>query len=121
MERDPAYLLDMLQACREAQELTSSLTWETFEQSKLHQYALVKVIEIIGETARAVSDEAKARHPEIPWPAIIAMRNHLIHRYFRIDLQRVWDVLQNHLAPLAAQLEPLVPPEDEADAAPQQP
>jgi uncharacterized protein with HEPN domain len=111
MQRDPAYLLDMLQAAREAQWLCAGLTWQEFEGSRLHQYALVKVIEIIGEAARAVSEETKAAHPEIPWTPIIDMRNHLVHRYFRIDLPRVWDVLQNHLTPLIAQLEPLVPPE----------
>ena len=39
------------------------------------------------------------------------MRNHLVHRYFRIDLPLVWDVICNHIAPLITQLEPLVPPE----------
>ncbi len=111
MQRDPAYLLDMLQAAREAQRLSAGLTWDQFQQSTLHQYALVKVVEIIGEAARAVSEETKAAHPEIPWQPIIDMRNHLVHRYFRIDLPRVWDVVQNHLAPLVAQLEPLVPPD----------
>jgi len=111
MERDPAYLLDMLQAARDAQALCAGLTWESFQASKLHQYALVKILENIGEAARAISDEAKAAHPAIPWPAIIGMRNHLVHRYFRIDLPVVWDVLQNHVGPLIAQLEPIVPPE----------
>lgn len=111
MERDPAYILDILQAAREARSLASGLTWETFQRSKLHQYALVKLIEIVGEAARALSDETKAANPGIPWPAIIGMRNHLVHRYFRIDLDVVWDVLQNHLPPLITQLTPLVPEE----------
>ena len=111
MERDPAYLLDMLQAARNVQELSAGLTWEVFQQSKLHQFALVKLIEIIGEAGRAITQETKTAHPEIPWIAIIDMRNHLVHRYFNIDLERVWDVVQDHIAPLIAQLEPLVPPE----------
>ncbi|MCI0409886.1 MAG: DUF86 domain-containing protein [Acidobacteria bacterium] len=111
MDRDPAYLLDMLNAAREVQALSQGLTCEAFQQSKLHQYALVKLIEIIGEAARAITEETKAAHPEIPWVPIIDMRNHLIHRYFRIDLPRVWDVVENHIAPLIAQLEPLVPPD----------
>jgi uncharacterized protein with HEPN domain len=111
MERDLAYLLDMLLAARDVQALSAGLTEETFQQSKLHQYALVKLIENIGEEARAISEETKTEHPEIPWAAISAMRNHLVHRYFRIDLVRVWDVVQNHITPLIAQLEPLVPPE----------
>ncbi len=111
----------MLQAAREAQRLSAGLTWEQFQQSRLHQYALVKVIEIIGEAARAISEETKAAQPAIPWVPIIDMRNQLIHRYFRIDLPRVWDVLQNHLAPLIAQLEPLVPPEEPPHVEPTRP
>lgn len=111
MERDPAYLLDMLNAARDVLTLSAGLTEEAFQKSKLHQYGLVKLIEIIGEAARAVSEETKAAHPEIPWIPIIDMRNHLVHRYFRIDLPGVWDVVQNHIAPLMAQLEGLVPPD----------
>lgn len=113
MERDPAYLLDMLRACQKIQKLSEGVTWESFQQSSLHQYALIKLIEIIGEAARAVSEELQTAHPEIPWIAIIDMRNHLIHRYFRIDLPRVWDVVANHIAPLIKLLEPLIPPKPE--------
>lgn len=118
MDRDAAYLLDMLQAAREAQNLSAGLTWDALQQSKLHQYALVKVLEIVGEAARAISEPTKTAHPEIQWIRIIDMRNHLVHRYFRIDLPIVWDVVQNHLAPLIAQLEPLVPPEAPTTGAP---
>ncbi len=121
MERDPAYLLDMLQAAKEAQALSTGLTLEALQASKLHQYALVKVIEIIGEAARAISDETKAANPNIPWPAIIGMRNQLVHRYFNIDLSIVWDVVQNHLAPLIAHLEPVVPAEPPSTPPPDQP
>jgi len=41
---------------------------------------------------------------------MVGMRNHLVHRYFRIDLAILWDVLQNHLAQLIVQLEPIIPP-----------
>jgi uncharacterized protein with HEPN domain len=111
MDRDPAYLLDMLNAAKEIRSLSAGLSEPAFVASKLHQYALVKLIEIIGEAARAISEETKTAHPEIPWVPIIDMRNHLVHRYFRIDLPRVWDVVQNHVPPLIAQLEPLIPPD----------
>jgi uncharacterized protein with HEPN domain len=111
MERDPGYLLDMLLAAREARQLSGGLSWEQFQQSRLHQYALVKLIENIGEAARCISDPTRAANPEIPWTDIVLMRNHLVHRYFRIDLTAVWDVLNNHLPTLMSQLEPLVPPE----------
>lgn len=101
----------MLNAAREVQTLSAGLTWEAFQQSRLHQHALVRLIEVIGEAARAITEETKTTHPGIPWVANIQMRNHLIHRYFRVDLPRVWDVVQNHIPPLIAGLMPLVPPE----------
>ena len=111
MQRDDAYLLDMLNAARDIQRICAGMSWEAFQQSQVHQLAVVKLIENIGEAARAISEQVKTAHPEIPWIPIIDMRNHLIHRYFRIELERVLAVVENHVAPLIAQLEPLVPPE----------
>ena len=74
--------------------------------------ALVKCIEIIGEAAANLSPETKALHPGIPWRTIIAMRNHLIHAYFNIDLDRVWGTVVADVPVLIDQVEPLVPSED---------
>ena len=52
----------------------------------------------------------KDTHPEIPWNDMIGMRNRLIHEYFRINLQTVWDTLQNDIPRLVTLVEPLVPP-----------
>lgn len=109
MPRDPAYLLDMLRAAQELKQICSGLTWAGFQQSTLHQYASVKLIEIIGEAARCISQDVKDAHPEVPWIAISDMRNHLVHRYFKIDQQRVWDVIENHLDPLIANLQVILP------------
>jgi uncharacterized protein with HEPN domain len=71
--------------------------------------ALVKDIEIIGEAASKVSQECQNEHPQIPWHAIIGMRNHLIHAYFNIDLDQVWSTIQGDLHPLIAQLKAVIP------------
>ncbi|MGH7797378.1 MAG: HepT-like ribonuclease domain-containing protein [Candidatus Binatia bacterium] len=60
-----------------------------------------------------MSQEAKDTHPEIPWNDMIGMRNRLIHEYFRINLQTVWDTLQNDIPRLVTLVEPLVPPEND--------
>jgi len=111
MQRDDAYLVDMLLAARRAIRFCEGITWEEFQKNDLHQYAVFKAIEILGEAARLVSDETRNTHPQIPWESIAGMRNRLIHEYFRIHLATVWQTVQEDIPPLVAQLEPLVPPE----------
>ena len=110
MRHDDAYLLDMLLSARDAAEFAAGLTFPQFEQSQLHQNAILKAIEIIGEAAR-ISEETKQAHPGIPWPEIIGMRNRLVHAYFEVDLKRVWKTAQQDIPRLIDIIEPLVPPE----------
>ena len=84
MRRDDAYLLDMLTAAREAISLTSGLTREQFLASRLHQLAVIKLIETIGEAASRVPTAISAAHPEIPWSGIVGMRNRPVHGYFEV-------------------------------------
>ena len=109
MQRDDAYFLDMLLAAHDAMAFTSSLTFLEFETSRLHQNAVVKAIEIIGEAASRVSKNMQSVHPQIPWAEIIGMRNRLVHGYGDIQLDVVWQTVQDDLPNLVAQLEPLVP------------
>lgn len=111
MLRDEALLLDMLLAAHKATRFTQGVDWAKFEKDELVQYAVMHVIQIIGEAATKVSDEFKASHAEIPWQPISGMRHRLVHDYTRIDVPTIWRVVQVHLPPLIAQLAPLVPPE----------
>ena len=112
MWRDNAYLLDILVAARKVLEYSKGVTWEEFQQNDLLQSATMRPLEIIGEVARKISQETKDAHPEIPWDDMIGMRNRLIHEYFRINLQTVWDTVQNDIPRLIALVQPLVPPDD---------
>jgi uncharacterized protein with HEPN domain len=113
MQRDDAYLLDVLIAARKALKFLAGMTWEEFGRSELHQNAVMRPLEIIGEAARRVSQQTRDAHPEIPWEQMIGLRNRLIHEYFRVNLATVWDTVQNDLPRLIALIEPLVPSEDE--------
>lgn len=113
MRRDDIYLLDMLIAARDAQDFVSSLTREEFQASRLHQLAALKALETIGEAAARISEPFREAHSEIPWREIISMRNRLVHAYFEVDFDKVWDTIQNDLPTLIAAIEPLVPPEEE--------
>ena len=114
MPRDDAsYLLDMLLAARDAVGFASGLTFTQFEQSRLHQNAILKAIEIIGEAASRIGTETKHAHPDIPWQEITGMRNRLVHAYFEVNLKRVWDTVQSDLPRLIAHIEPFVPTEEQ--------
>jgi len=111
MWRDDAYLLDILIAARQAVKFRGDLTWEQFRNSSLHQHAIAKTLENIGEAARKVSDEMKAAHLGIPWVPIMSMRNRIAHEYFHLDLLKIWEVVTTDVPVLIAAIEPLVPPE----------
>lgn len=112
MWRDPAFLLDMLLSARDAQRFGHGLRFEQLETSTLHQHAIAKAVELVGEAASRISPQTQAAHPEIAWRQIIGMRNRLVHDYVHLNLNVLWDVLQRDIPALIAQLEPLVPPED---------
>ena len=111
MRRDEAFLLDMLIAAREAASFVSDLSREQFEASRMHQLAVMKALETIGEAAAQVSELTRAAHSEIPWREIVGMRHRLVHGYFEVDLGKVWDTVHHDLPSLIGLIEPLVPPE----------
>ena len=116
MWRDDAYLLDMLLAARKVQEFTQGVGRKQFENDDLIQNAVMRQIQIIGEAARKVSSQCQQTHPEIPWQGVIGMRNRLIHEYFRIIPERVWDVVEKDIPELIRLIEPLVPPDESSEA-----
>ena len=111
MRRDPSYLVDILLAARSAVKFADGLTRQQFEQDALHRYAIMKVVEIVGEAASRLSTEAKDELPEIEWNKVIGMRRRLVHDYFAINYERVLEVVQHDLPKLILKLEAILPPE----------
>lgn len=111
--RDPAYLWDMLEAARTIQEFTANVSLEDYLADRKLQLAVERLIEIVGEAARLVSEELKVQHPEIPWRLIVAQRNILAHDYGEIMQDRIWRVATTRVPELVTLLEPLLPPSDE--------
>jgi len=95
----------MLEAARTAAGFVQGQTRSDLATDRMLAFALVRAIGIIGEAACKVTGETRASCPEVPWPALVAMRNRLIHACFDIDLDRVWDTVADDLPPLVAQLE----------------
>jgi uncharacterized protein with HEPN domain len=66
---------------------------------------LIRLLEIIGEAANAVSEETRRAHPHVPWRKMVGLRNRLIHGYFNVNLHVVWDTLRGDLPDLIPALE----------------
>lgn len=105
---DRVRLRHMLDAASEAVEFAKGKTRADLERDRLLVLGLLKCIEIVGEAAARVSPDVQSRYPRIPWPDIVGMRNRLVHVYFDIDLDRVWDTVEQDLPPLIAALEKIL-------------
>ncbi len=106
-------LRHMLEAAEEAMSFARGLTRADLDGDRRTVLAIVKSVENIGEAASKVSADCRRGLPEIPWPAIVAMRNRLVHVYFAVNLDRVWETITDDLPRLIAEFEKALPSEDE--------
>jgi uncharacterized protein with HEPN domain len=103
----------MLEAAKEALFFTRGKQRKDLDSDRMLTLSIIKAIEMIGEAASKVKEESRNLHPEVPWSSIIAMRNRLIHVYFDVNLDRVWDTITDDLPPLIAILETVMSKEKE--------
>ncbi len=99
----------MLDAAEDALSFVVGREREDLEKDRMLALALVRSNEIIGEVGARVSAEGHAEVPQIPWTEIVAMRNRLIHAYFDVDLDIVWQTVENDLPPLVTALKSVLP------------
>jgi len=97
---DKIRLRHMFDAAREAIEFAGAGRREDLDHDRKLTLALVKDIEIIGEAAYQISEATRRELPEIPWEDIIGMRHRLVHAYFDINLDILWNTVQKDLPPL---------------------
>jgi uncharacterized protein with HEPN domain len=95
----------MRDAAREAMAFTAGRQRSHLDDDRMLVLALVKAIEIIGEAASQVGQSTRDTLPAIPWPSIVAMRHRLVHAYFDINLDTVWNTVIEDLPPLLSQIE----------------
>jgi len=102
---DRIRLLHMLDAAETAAGFCRGKSRSDLDSNRMLVFAVVRAIEVIGEAAGQVSDETKAALASLPWRQMSGMRNRLIHAYFDIDLDRLWDTVSADLPPLIAELQ----------------
>lgn len=103
MRSDAERLVDILEAAGKLEE-QASRGRDHFDRDEIVQLALVHLVQIIGEAASKLSAGFRERHQQVPWRQVIGMRNRIVHGYFDVDLDVLWDVVSSEVPRLRAQL-----------------
>lgn len=101
-------LEDMLVSLARIRTLTSGMSYDEFTEDLTRQEAVIRNLEIIGEASKSVPHEIRSSYPEIDWVRIAGLRDVLIHQYFGIDLEIIWDIVQTKLPNLDTQINKII-------------
>ena len=106
---DPIRLQHMLEAAKKAHEFVNGLKRQDLQTDEKLTFALLRLLEVIGEAAKNISPETRERYSQIAWKGIAGTRDRLIHGYFDVDLDIIWRIVAKDLPPLIAELEKIIP------------
>jgi uncharacterized protein with HEPN domain len=109
MPKDDRILLrHMLDAARKASDFIKGRSRADLDCDEMLALAIIRLLEVIGEAARGLSQDIRDSHPEVAWKQITGTRDRLIHGYFDVDLDIIWAILTRDLPPLVSSLEKLL-------------
>ncbi len=102
---DNDFLCDIMEALRRIKMFTDGLTYDRFLADIKAQDAVLRNLEIMGEAVKGLSREIREKHPDAPWKGMAGIRDHLIHHYFGVNLDIVWDIVTTELPLLEPKLQ----------------
>jgi uncharacterized protein with HEPN domain len=91
--KDGDFLIDIQEAVRRAMNYTAGMVYEIFLSDTKTQDAVIRNLEIIGEATKNLSVEFRTRYPDVPWKSMAGARDRLIHDYFGVNLDIVWEIV----------------------------
>ena len=104
-KRDPDLLIeDILAAIQKIERYTDGMDQELFRQDEKTVDAVIRNLEVIGEATRQLPEDFSNRHPNVPWRQIAGLRNRVVHEYFGLDLEIIWQVIRHDLPQLKTHL-----------------
>lgn len=100
-KREPVLLLqDISESIDKIKLYTEGMTFDQFENDNKTIDAVIRNFEIIGEAANRIPDEIKDKYNEVNWHKIRGFRNRIVHDYMGVDLEIIWEIIQNYLGDL---------------------
>jgi uncharacterized protein with HEPN domain len=108
LPEDRVRLLHMIEASDNAMSFVAGRSRPDIDQDRKTLFAVIRCVEIIGEAAGRISEATRAAAPDIPWSAIVGMRNRLVHAYFDVDVDVVWKTVTVELPALKQRLQGLL-------------
>lgn len=103
--QEDLYITDISNSIKQIEEYTENMTIENFDLDRKTQDAVIRNLEIIGEASKYISSEFKEKYSHIPWNQMISMRNKVIHEYFGVDTEILWQTIKVDLVNLKKELE----------------
>jgi uncharacterized protein with HEPN domain len=104
VDKDRIRIQHMLDAAERIVAFTSGISKEQFLADEKLNLAVIRLFEILGEAANNISDKLREDYPDVPWREIAGVRNRLIHGYFDVDLNIVWQIIQQDIGALISNL-----------------
>lgn len=107
MKDDRFYLLHMAECITNIEEDTAGGK-AVFVTNRTIRDAVMRNLHVLAESSKRVSEQERARHPEVPWRDLADFRNVVVHDYLRIDYDQIWSIIEANLPPLKAQLQAIL-------------
>lgn len=94
------FIQDIIEAIDKIENYTINLSFDEFSKNNMVKDAVIRNFEIIGEAANNIPEDIRNKYPEVEWKECIGFRNFLIHGYFSVSLNTIWDTIHNNLPTL---------------------
>ena len=117
MPRTVLHFLDDIQdATENIWNYTRGISRKEFLSHKMIQDAVVRNFEVIGEAVKNLPDDLKARYPDVEWRKIAGIRDAMVHGYFRIDYEVLWEIIERDLPPLQNRIQAIITDQEKREA-----
>jgi uncharacterized protein with HEPN domain len=102
------YFDDILTSCQKISRYTQGLDYDSFITDELIFDGVIRNLQIIGEAVKQIPLEMRNKYPQVEWRKIAGLRDILVHNYYSLQNETIWDIIQNKIIPLKAQIEQMI-------------